>query len=179
MISAAAGAQVTEYKNNFNGWSAATGSYETIGFSGFPVNTIITTQYEDLGVVFTNFGGPEVVAPFSMFGYPQDGYGVDGNAGIEMIFAEPMRSISMHAPGLYQIELFDGEEKFYLSSLMGGQGPNFFGGLVSGRAFDRVRFVTDPGDDVASDNIYFSTVPGPAAGLVIVCGALFGGRRRR
>jgi hypothetical protein len=86
----------------------------------------------------------------------------------------------MHAPGYFRIQLFNDNALIFDDSvLFGGQGPNFFGGVASVQTFDRMRFVSWPNDDVGSDNIYFSTVPGPAAGVVIVCGALFGGRRRR
>jgi hypothetical protein len=180
MIASAAGAQVTVYQNNgFAAWSAASGNFATVDFTGFPVNTFITNQYSSLGVVFTNFGGPEVVWPFAPQAFPQDGYGVDGNEGIEMLFTQPMHSIATHSPGIWRMQLFNGNQMFFQSPWMGGQNPNFFGGLTSVQSFDRVRFVSFPGDDVAADNIYFSTVPGPAAGVVIVCGALFGGRRRR
>jgi hypothetical protein len=180
VVVSSSSAQVIQYDDDFAGWSAAAGPYTTIDFVGFPVNTFITTQYSHLGAVFTNFGGPEVVRPFSMFAYPQDGYGVDGNFGIEILFSEPMRAVGMHAPGFFEIQLFSGDEMIFDSTvLFGGQGPNFFGGVASVQTFDRMRFVSGPVDDVYTDNIYFSTVPGPAVGVVIFCGALVGRRRRR
>ena len=75
---------VTLYTDSFAAWQGATGSYSTCDFVGFPVNTQITTQYSELGAIFTPFQGPNIVQPYSDFIFPEDGYGIDGNGDVEI-----------------------------------------------------------------------------------------------
>ena len=55
-------------------WEAAAGSFSTIDFTGFPDSTIITDQYLDLGVLFTQ-GNDNIELSGS---FPNDGSGLDG-----------------------------------------------------------------------------------------------------
>jgi hypothetical protein len=173
-----ASAGFTLFEGNFNAWSSAAGTHQTIGFDGFPLNTYITTQYLDMGVEFTSFGGPNVVRPFAPDVFFQDGYGIDGNDGVEVLFASPTYSVAAHNPGSWRFHLFVGNALVYDSGFVGGSGLNKFAGVVSTVPFDRVRLVSDPGDDVYMDNLYFSTVPGPG-GLAVFLSALVARTRRR
>jgi hypothetical protein len=167
----------TLFEGNFNAWSSAAGAHQTIGFEGFPVNTQITTQYLDMGVNFTPLDGPNVVQPFAPAFFLQDGYGIDGNGGVEMVFESPTYSVAAHNPGTWRFHLFVGNTLVYDSGFVGGSGLNKFAGVVSTVPFDRVRLVSFAGDDVYMDNLYFSTVPGP--GGIAVLGLALIRRRRR
>jgi hypothetical protein len=168
----------TLFEGNFNAWSSAAGTHQTIGFEGFPVNTFITTQYLDMGVEFTSFGGPNVVRPFAPDFFLQDGYGIDGNEVVEVLFSAPTFSIAAHKPGFWRFHLFAGDSLIYDSGFIGGSGLNKFAGITSTMPFDRVRFITDPGGDVYVDNIYFTSVPGPGS-VAVLLGAFVARKRRR
>ncbi len=171
---------VTLYTDNFAAWQGATGSYSTCDFVGFPVNTQITTQYSELGAIFTPFQGPNIVQPYSDFIFPEDGYGIDGNGDVEILFDTPMHSLAAHAPGSWRYQLFSGDTMFHQSVYVGGGGAGFFAGLVSTQAFTKIRFDTFDFDDVYIDNVYFSAAPGPGgAGLGLVGLVLAKWTRRR
>lgn len=173
-------AGVTLYTDNFAAWQGATGTYSTCDFIGFPVNTQITTQYSELGAIFTPYQGPNIVGPYSPEGFLEDGYGIDGNGDVEILFDAPMHSLAAHAPGSWRYQLFSGNTMIYQSVFVGGGGAGFFAGLVSTEAFTKIRFDTFDFDDVYIDNAYFSTAPGPGVvGLGVVGLALARRSRRR
>lgn len=170
---------VTLYTDSFAAWQGATGSYSTCDFVGFPVNTQITTQYSGLGAIFTPFQGPNIVGPYDDFIFPEDGYGIDGNGDVEILFDTPMHSLAAHAPGSWRYQLFSGDTMIYQSVYVGGGGAGFFAGLVSTEGFTKIRFDTFDFDDVYIDNVYFSATPGPGgAGLGLV-GLALAKRTRR
>ncbi len=171
---------VTLYTDSFAAWQGATGSYSTCDFIGFPVNTQITTQYSELGAIFTPYQGPNIVGPYDDFIFPEDGYGIDGNGDVEILFDTPMHSLAAHAPGSWRYQLFSGNTMIYQSVFVGGGGAGFFAGIVSTQAFTKIRFDTFDFDDVYIDNVYFSTAPGPGVvGLGVVGLALARRSRRR
>lgn len=171
---------VALYTDSFAAWQGATGSYSTCDFVGFPVNTQITTQYSELGAIFTPYQGPNIVGPYSPEGFLEDGYGIDGNGDVEILFDTPMHSLAAHAPGSWRYQLFSGNTMIYQSVYVGGAGVGFFAGLVSTEGFTKIRFDTFDFDDVYIDNVYFSTAPGPGAvGLGVVDLALARRSRRR
>ncbi len=169
------------FNNNFAGWQSAAGEFNTCDFAAYPTNTFITDQYADLGVLFTN-PGPNVVHANDFAGFPLDGHGIDGNCGIELTFLQPTYSVGAHGPGLWTYDVYAGNTLLYSSP---GHAPslNGFAGFVSTVPFDRVVFwgLIPPNceDDVYIDNIYFSTVPAPAASIFVVMGLVAGKRRRR
>ena len=63
-------AGVTEFTDRAE-WEAAVGVFSTIDFTQFPQGTIITDQYQDLGVLFTD-GNDSI---FFSNGFPNDGAG--------------------------------------------------------------------------------------------------------
>ena len=157
----------TFFANDFAGWHNATVSYKTCSFVEFPQNTIITNQYQNLGVQFTGPNWNLVLD--SAGGFPQDGKGLNPNTYLELTFDEPMHSIAAHGPGGWLFQLFLGETVVGLSPWWNGGSPNGFAGFVTDISFDRVRLVSpSPGGIVFVDNVYFSTVPGPSALLTAV-----------
>jgi hypothetical protein len=61
---------------------------------------------------------------------------------------------------------------------MGGGGWGWFSGVVSSIAFDRIQ-LSDFDEQVFVDNMYFSTIPGPAGLAVLGLAGLLRGCRRR
>ena len=180
-----ASAAVTIYENDFAGWSAAAGPATSIGFTEYPQGTPITDQYELLGVTF---GGYAQSGPFSdpmvLFGdgVLQDGAGLRGNPGIELMFSEPMRAVGVDFPGFIRISLFSGGTLVFHSLDFGGMPLGNFGGIVSEIAFDRVVLWQPQNGTVFIDTLYFATVPTPGAALPLVAallGRLSHQRRRR
>ncbi len=69
-------------------WLDAIGPFVTVDFTGFEPGTVITDQYADLGVLFTD--GFYTVVCCSKNTYPEDGAGLDGNGDITVLFDTPM-----------------------------------------------------------------------------------------
>ncbi len=173
-----AAAGITIFQS-FADWQAATpDGHSTCDFTGFAPNTIITEQYADLGIHFVN--------PFNLVHnipslFPQDGWGIDPNGVLEVKFDGPMHAIAAHSPSSQW------KYKLYLGDALVGQfpaqtaGPEQFLGVTTAFAFDRVRFLL--GGDfgiIWTDNIYFATVPAPAAmPVLLMLGLVAPGLRRR
>ncbi len=180
VITGSAQASFAWFNNNFAGWQSAAGEYKTCDFAAYPTNTFITDQYADLGVLFTN-PGPNVVQAGVFDIYPLDGSGIDGNCGIELTFTQPTYSVGAHGPDTWTYNVYLGSTLLY-SSPGHPSSPTGFAGFVSTVAFDRVVFFGAFGpdcDDVHIDNIYFSTVPAPAASILVAMGLVAGRQRRR
>ena len=173
---APAHAGVTEFTERAE-WETAVGQFTTIDFTGFPEFTIITDQYEDLGVLFTD--GNDTIL-FNN-GFLNDGVGLSGRAfdDIELSFVTPHLWIAVDYPGDVRIQLFDrGALIFTSSDNFPGGGFGFFAGLVSTEFFDGV-IISDPTDDaVFIDDLHFG-VPAPPTLAVLAFGALAACRRRR
>jgi len=157
-------------------WIADVGDPTFIGFTEYPVFTIITDQYAHLGVTF-----PET-----------DEFTIDGDAyrdraglasgfitdQIVMEFDGPRDSIGVYQPGILQIALYQRDTLVFESEAY----IDGFQGLVTDTWFDRA-IVYDPSSGTFIDDIYFGPViPGPG-GLVVALGGIvvLGGvaRRRR
>lgn len=138
------------------------GSFRTVDFTGFPDNTFITSQYETIGVVFTD--GNDNVACCSEITFPQDGAGLDGNAAVHLLFAAPQRCIAVDFPGGLQIELFSGGDLVHVSSEFGLSGTGFFAGLMSTEPFDAAVMRDWVAGDVFLDDLHFG-VAGPPGDL--------------
>jgi len=169
-------ASVQMFIQDFSGWQDAAGAYSTCDFTGFAPNTFITDQYAALGVNFTNVG-PNVVTFPTWDLFPQDSAGIDGNNGIILAFDQPIHAIGQHGPGAWRFRLYSGGQQFFVSSWWTGA-TNVYSGLYSDVAFDGV-YIESPGDDVYSDNIYFSTIPAPGAIALAALSGLPARRRRR
>ena len=156
-------------------WIAAVGHFTTIDFTGFPDGTPITDQYADVGVHFVD--GTDFILCCSEITFPNDGAGLDGNQGIELVFDSPQAYIAADFPGILRIDLFSRGDLIYSSSFFGGGGAGFFGGLVSSELFD-AAILSDPTDgNVVLDDLHFGVPAPPTLGLLALTGLL--GKRRR
>ena len=171
----------TVFEQDFSGWSGASGPYNAITFQGFPDGTPMTDQYSSLGVSFTGFDLNSVAGP-SWTVFPQDAWGLDGNSLIELTFAQPISAIGWHFPGHKAVKFYSGNTLVWSDVHIGqaGQVDNFTG-FIGDVTFDRVRMtgVTPSDDNVVIDNIYFSTIPGPAGISLGAVAIAFGRSRRR
>jgi len=175
-------AGVTLYWGSPEPWQSDVGEYSTVDFLGIPHNTVVTNQYADLGVTFTE--GDDRVINLGIFEtFLTDGAGLDGNLSIGLSFAQPMNHLAMDYPGGMRIKLFSGGELFYTSPIISpGSGVGNFAGIVSTRSFDSVLLYDWlQGSDVYLDNLHFGA-PIPAPGVVSLLSlaglGAFGGRRR-
>ena len=159
-------------------WIAAAGSFTTIGFDGYPSGTVITNQWEDLGVLFVD--GIYTTGGVDRITFPEDGWGLDGNGNIVLEFAEPMSWIASDFPGRLQIELYEDGQLFYFSGIFGVGGVGNFGGLVSDQLFDMaVLMDITVGFEAEIDDLHFGR-PVPGAGAIgLLAVGLLGVRRRR
>jgi hypothetical protein len=155
-------------------WFAAVGDVTTITFTEFPEGTLLTDQYEDLGVLFTdgfdliNHGGSFV----------NDGAGVDGFGDIELAFTTPQAWIAVDYPGSVQFELFTRGKLIYTSSMFSDKGEiGEFAGLLSPELFDAVIISSADGKSFI-DDLHFG-VPAPGGAVLLCLGALCPRRRRR
>jgi hypothetical protein len=171
-------ASVIEYTNKA-AWESVVGSFATIDFVLPPINTPITDQYADKGIVFGDFAYSH-----SSSAYPNDLWGLyRPNGGVWAHFDEPRYSIAVDYPGSIRFELFLDGESVYLSSVFSVPGPSGtggFAGIVTSMPFDEAFLHKGPGLSTTIDDLHFGTiVPAPGALGLIVLGALIGPRRRR
>ncbi len=137
-------------------WFVAVHEVTTIDFTGFPNDTFITNQYENLGVLFLD--GDDNIICCDGPSFPRDGSGLDGNAAIHLLFSSPQRWIAADFPGGLRFQLgFEGNI-IYESGPFGIGGVGNFGGLLSTVAFDEA-ILTDPIGGVNLDNLYFGFLP--------------------
>ena len=156
-------------------WIAAVGPFTTIDFTGFPDGTQIMEQYADLGVHFVDHTDFVLCCSDDLF--PNDGAGLDGNQGVDLVFDSPQAYIAAEFPGFLRIDLFSGGDLFYSSIVFGGVGVGWFGGLVSSGMFDAAT-LSDPVDgNVVIDDLHFGVPAPPTLGLLVVAG--LSARRRR
>ena len=168
-------AGVTEFTDRAE-WEGAVGQFSTIDFTGFPPVTIITDQYQDLGVTFTDGNDVTFFTP----SFVNDDWGLRGNGDINLSFATPQGWIGVDFPGGVRVLLFSGGELIHFSSIFsaGPDGVGGFGGLVSTELFDAV-VILDPFDAVSIDDLHFG-VPAPSAlPLIALLGGWLARRRPR
>ena len=172
----AAQADVIEFTDK-DEWFTAVGEVTTIEFTGFPNGTLITDQYEDLGVLFT--GGADFIWQ-NEGAFPNDGWGINGQSDIELSFQFPQAWIAVEFPGFMRLDLFAEGQLIYSSNLFGGGGAGFFAGLISDQLFD-VALLTDPMDETVDiDDLHFGVpAPGTLALLGLATVLPRRGRRRR
>jgi hypothetical protein len=172
-------ADVTKFTGNYGTWASAAGPHSTITFAEYQWQAI-TTQYSELGVLFTS---DELNATeFDPVIYPEDGWGMDGNTIIELTFAEPIHAIGFHHPAYVGLVLWSGSSVTYDADFFGST-ANRFGGITSTQPFDRV-WMLPLNQDVGSvylDNLYFSTIPAPGVAGCLAAALMAAGfdRRRR
>lgn len=170
--------QATEYYDRAS-WESTVGEFTTIGFTGFPLGFLITDEYADQGVLFTD-GFDQVFCCGFFATYPQDGAGLSGLSQIELEFTQPMLWIAADFPGNIRISLYDGDDLIFSSISFGVGGPGNFGGLLSSIPFSRA-VITDPTDAfVFIDDLHFGpSIPAPAAAPLFAATLLWGRHRRR
>ena len=168
-------AGVTEFTDRAD-WEAAVGPFSSIDFTGFPKFTIITNQYQDLGITFTD--GTDAIRFSNAF--PNDNRGLDGNDDIHLSFDTPQTWIGVDFPGDVRVLLFSGRELIHFSSFFtaGPDGVGGFAGLVSTELFD-AALILDPADDaVFIDDLHFG-VPAPGGLMLLALAGIWPRRRRR
>ena len=142
-------------------WLDAIGRFVTADFTGFEPGTVITDQYADLGVLFTD--GFYTVVCCSKNTYPEDGAGLDGNGDITVLFDTPMAYIGVDFPGFLRIELFRDGKLIYTSSVFFGDPVGNFAGLLSTKLFDMAVLMDVPSADEAEiDDLHFGPPDCPA-----------------
>lgn len=128
---------------DFARFSAAYGDVPTrIRFTEVPVDTLLTNQFADDGVFFTD--GDDTVTADRMF--VEDGIGVDADGRINILLSQPAVAIGAFFPGALRIDLFDGDgNEIYQSRDFAGSG---FAGVVADTPFEAVA-LSDWADDSA------------------------------
>jgi len=169
-------AGVTEYSDKAE-WESAAGSFTTIGFTGYPDDTLISDQYAVLGVLFTD--GFDFINLDNDHDTFFDGAGLYGAGGIDLAFSIPMYSIALDFPGTLLFDLYSNGDLIYTSSPFGGGGVGHFAGLVSAESFDEASIRDWVGDTIDIDDLHFGPpIPG-ASGLGLLGVAFVGMLRRR
>jgi hypothetical protein len=169
-------AAVQQFTNKAQ-WISAAGSFTTLTFTGFPLNTNITTQYSSLGATFTD--GVDLVQ-FAPDLYLNDGWGLNGAFdSTTIVFSTPMRTIAAEFPGIVQFRLYNQNQLIFISMGFGTSGVGHFGGLVSDQPFDKI-IVSDPTGGLFVDDLHFGPgIPAPSALALFGLAALRGRSRRR
>ena len=146
---------VTVFFQDRDGWMAAGGEFTTVDFTGLDKFTVLSDQYEDLGLLFPD-GNDEIARLEQTF---KDGYGVYGGTfgeeGITTVFSQPRFWIAVDYPGCITFNLFWKGEIVYEAkrSYHAGRGIGFLG-LVSDEPFDRA-VIFDPDGGTFIDNLFF------------------------
>jgi len=163
---------------DFATWDAAVDTFSIVDFAEYPEFTIITDQYEDVGVVLGGPGALVIENP----GFPPDGHGVRGAGQIDVRLDGPRFSFGASFIGEIAFDLYY-QGAFVagpLSVQLGDAGS--FSGVMSDVPFDQViiyEYIT-PGDPFVGDLYFGPIVPAPGTWVVAAGGVLLvrGGRRR-
>ncbi len=151
-LSARAGG-VVEFFQDRDGWMSAGGAFTSVDFTGLDEFTILSDQYENLGLLFPDHN--DSIVRRSSY---SDGYGVYGGGfgedGITTVFSQPKFWIAVDYPGRIVFRLFRKGELVYESSNHHSGGEIAFFGLVSDEPFD-TAFIFDPTFDTFIDNLFF------------------------
>ena len=169
---------VTEHIE-FDEWSALAGDVTAVTFTEYPAFTVITDQYADLGVIFTDGNdfvgvhGTSVIDSHWLSGSDSD--------SITVQFDAPRRAVGAHFPGVLFFELYNGDQLLYVSTQFPDIFSHTFAGLVSAIPFDRVVLASWLLVPTATiDNLYFGPpVPAPGILTVMAAGFLLRNKRRR
>jgi hypothetical protein len=156
-------------------WIAAVGPFTTIDFTGFVSGTVLTDQYADLGVLFTD-GNDQV--DFGPTIYPNDEWGLDGNGDVDVSFDTPQLYLAVDFPGILFIELYSQGELIDTTNGWGSGGVGFFFGFLSSEPFDAVRIIDPIDNAVFIDDLHFG-IPAPGPLWPLAVAALCLGCRRR
>jgi hypothetical protein len=155
-------------------WIAAVGPFTTIDFTGYPDGMLLTDQYADVGVEFTDL---DDTFRFSS-AFVNDDWGVDGNGDIDVLFETPQLYLAVDFPGILFIELYSQGELIHTTNGWGSGGVGFFFGFFSSEPFDAVRIIDPIDNAVFIDDLHFG-IPAPSPLWPVAVAALCLGRRRR
>ena len=183
-------------------WLAAVGGPVTsITFDGLADGTVVTNQFADQGVVFTQSGvvsnatTPSVASYLVCQGNAPADQPIQATDGFRASFSTTMHALSMSAfspSGAVMITLYSSGNVVWSGVL----GPNYnpsdsayplpFCGLVTDQGFDAVWVAPTPNNGfpgigsnfLVTDTLSFSVVPGPGAMGCAAVAALWGRRRR-
>lgn len=165
-------------------WDVAAGSATAIDFTGWETGTIITTQYEALGVTF--IGADDFIWNNPAL-FPSDGSGLKGGylpdftpLPIVLEFDAPRSAIAANFKGSMGFELYLGGELIGASPPFSSVLQGSFCGVTSTVAFDSV-VITGPGNGIPNlDNLFFGpAIPAPATTLLVAALGFVLPRRRR
>jgi MYXO-CTERM domain-containing protein len=168
--------EVREY-TDYDEWRSAVGHFTTIQFTEYPPGTIVTDQYADLGILFTD--GNDVILERSYF--LNDGFGLWGPGfdDVTVEFDSARTAIAVHYPGIVRFDLYRADELIYTSSIFDDIISNF-AGLLTTEPFDAALIYDPTGNGVAIDDLHFGPpIPAPGALGLLGFAALAGRRRRR
>lgn len=169
-------ATVAVYENQADWQNAVNHHYTTIGFTGWPDWTIITNQYANLGIEFTD-GTDRVRNNPNIF--LNDGSGLYGAiTSITMQFAAPIYYMAHWYLSTSKLELYLGGSLIYTSPTFDPPTPHHFVGFVSTQPFDRARIFSPVGAEINVDDLYFQPIPAPGALALLGLAALARHRRR-
>jgi hypothetical protein len=148
-------AQATEY-TDLPTWEAALTGIQTAPFTGFFAGTIITNQYQPIGMTYTQAN--DTVFLSSVFS--TDGAGLKCNGNTSITFNSPQTAIGIDFPGGLSIELYSGGTLIYASGNFAGSGTGFFAGIITTATFDRAIV-----DDWVDGSAYVDNVSIAGTGL--------------
>jgi hypothetical protein len=167
---------------NRNQWINAVDTHTYIGFTGHPKHTIITTQYADQGVLFTD--GNDVINLNATL--PGDGASLTSvdftppfGGNVHMSFPLERNAIAFDFIGSLYIEFYNRGSLVFASNHYFADFTPFVG-FISDASFDAV--IAYDGDDevVVINNLLFGpAVPAPATLSALLIAALGGSTRRR
>lgn len=161
---------------SYDNWQGMVGEFTTIDFTGYPNNTPITNQYAGLGITFAT---PTFI--FATSGFVNDGWGIDGPAGIHILFRESQSWLAIHHGGNAYFNLYSHGSLIGTSAFDPVGGIGSFLGVVSTQPFDEV-VITKPeiyGIHFAVDDLHWGNqVPAPGA-LVFISLLPFTSNRKR
>ena len=161
--------------DNRDEWAAALGNpVTTVDFVGFPGGTLITDQYSELGVLFTDSNDHVFVNS----SFLNDGVGLDGNSSITVAFDTLQFGFAADFPGINRYRLFRDGELIHMTSALGGPGKGWFVGLIFTEPFDEVAMDDPFGFEVSIDDLHFG-IPTPSGLALLAVGGLVGCRRKR
>lgn len=139
----------TDYTDKATWQAVWGGDITSVGFADLPSGTVVTDQYADEGLLFTD-GNDRTLA----YSATTDGMLLMGSGRIEIALDTPAAAIGVDYPGGLRIQLFnDAGDLVYTSGNFGGNGAGFFGGVIDG-AFTYVVLSDWVDDFIFIDNVH-------------------------
>lgn len=181
LLTAPAQSAIILFFQDPEGWHNAVGigNATCIDFV-FDTPQFLSTQYADLGILFT--GGNDVATTGSPSSF-EDGWGLKPFSGtpplVEIAFTTPQHAFMIKFPGTVNFTLFSGGEAIHFQP--GGATFGFtYVGVISTIAFDAVN-LTSGGGVVTVDDLWFASVIPAPGGALLLLGSLplLSGRKRR